>query len=37
VGGLPVGIQVVGRLGQEARLLEVALSLEAAWSQLPAA
>jgi Asp-tRNA(Asn)/Glu-tRNA(Gln) amidotransferase A subunit family amidase len=29
--GLPVGVQVVGRFGQEARLVEVALALEAAW------
>ncbi len=31
VGGLPVGIQVVGHLGGLARLLEVALALEAIW------
>jgi Asp-tRNA(Asn)/Glu-tRNA(Gln) amidotransferase A subunit family amidase len=29
--GLPVGIQVVGHFGEEARLVEVALALEAAW------
>lgn len=29
--GLPVGIQVVGHFGQEARLVAVALALEAAW------
>ncbi len=29
--GLPVGIQVVGRFGREAELVEVALALEAAW------
>jgi aspartyl-tRNA(Asn)/glutamyl-tRNA(Gln) amidotransferase subunit A len=33
VTGLPVGIQVVGHLGQEARLVEVALALEKAWRQ----
>jgi amidase len=27
----PVGIQVVGRFGEEAALVEVALALEAAW------
>jgi aspartyl-tRNA(Asn)/glutamyl-tRNA(Gln) amidotransferase subunit A len=36
VSGLPVGIQVVGHLGQERRLLEVALALETAWSSLGA-
>ena len=30
-GGLPVGIQVVGRFGRERGLVEVALALEAAW------
>lgn len=30
-GGLPVGIQVVGHFGQEARLVEVAMALEQAW------
>jgi aspartyl-tRNA(Asn)/glutamyl-tRNA(Gln) amidotransferase subunit A len=30
--GLPVGIQVVGHFGEEARLVEVALALERAWS-----
>jgi aspartyl-tRNA(Asn)/glutamyl-tRNA(Gln) amidotransferase subunit A len=29
--GLPVGVQVVGRFGREAELVEVALALEAAW------
>jgi aspartyl-tRNA(Asn)/glutamyl-tRNA(Gln) amidotransferase subunit A len=29
--GLPVGIQVVGHLGREDRLLEVALALESTW------
>jgi aspartyl-tRNA(Asn)/glutamyl-tRNA(Gln) amidotransferase subunit A len=29
--GLPVGIQVIGRFGDEATLVEVALTLEAAW------
>jgi aspartyl-tRNA(Asn)/glutamyl-tRNA(Gln) amidotransferase subunit A len=29
--GLPVGIQVVGHFGEDARLVEVALALEAAW------
>jgi Asp-tRNA(Asn)/Glu-tRNA(Gln) amidotransferase A subunit family amidase len=33
VSGLPVGIQVVGHLGQESRLVEVALALEKAWSR----
>ncbi|MBJ7602712.1 MAG: amidase [Candidatus Dormibacteraeota bacterium] len=32
--GLPVGIQVVGRFGQEARLVEASLALEAAWAQV---
>ncbi len=32
--GLPVGVQVVGRFGQEARLVGVALALEAAWSHV---
>ncbi|MDQ6636746.1 MAG: amidase [Candidatus Dormibacteraeota bacterium] len=32
--GLPVGVQVVGRFGQEARLVGVALALEAAWAQV---
>ncbi len=31
--GLPVGIQVVGRFGREAELVEVALALEAAWKR----
>jgi aspartyl-tRNA(Asn)/glutamyl-tRNA(Gln) amidotransferase subunit A len=31
VDGLPVGIQVVGHLNQEAHLVEVALALESAW------
>ena len=31
VSGLPVGIQVVGHLNQEARLVAVALALEKAW------
>ncbi|MDQ6897899.1 MAG: amidase [Candidatus Dormibacteraeota bacterium] len=31
--GLPVGVQVVARFGQEARLVGVALALEAAWSR----
>jgi aspartyl-tRNA(Asn)/glutamyl-tRNA(Gln) amidotransferase subunit A len=30
-GRLPVGVQVVGHLGEEARLVEVALALEEAW------
>jgi aspartyl-tRNA(Asn)/glutamyl-tRNA(Gln) amidotransferase subunit A len=34
VDGLPVGIQVVGRFGQEAELVEVALALEDAWRGL---
>jgi aspartyl-tRNA(Asn)/glutamyl-tRNA(Gln) amidotransferase subunit A len=34
VDGLPVGIQVVGHFGQEARLVEVALALEDAWRRL---
>jgi aspartyl-tRNA(Asn)/glutamyl-tRNA(Gln) amidotransferase subunit A len=29
--GLPVGVQAVGHFGQEARLVEAALALEAAW------
>jgi Asp-tRNA(Asn)/Glu-tRNA(Gln) amidotransferase A subunit family amidase len=29
--GLPVGIQVVGRPGEDLRLLEVSLALEAQW------
>jgi Asp-tRNA(Asn)/Glu-tRNA(Gln) amidotransferase A subunit family amidase len=29
--GLPAGVQVVGRFGQEGRLVEAALALEAAW------
>lgn len=33
VDGIPVGIQVVGHLGQEAALVEVALALEVAWHQ----
>jgi aspartyl-tRNA(Asn)/glutamyl-tRNA(Gln) amidotransferase subunit A len=33
-GGLPVGIQVVGHFGEDARLVEVALALEAAWRTL---
>jgi aspartyl-tRNA(Asn)/glutamyl-tRNA(Gln) amidotransferase subunit A len=36
VHGLPVGVQVVGRLGDEATVIEVALALETAWSKLPA-
>jgi aspartyl-tRNA(Asn)/glutamyl-tRNA(Gln) amidotransferase subunit A len=36
VHGLPVGVQVVGRLGDEATVIEVALALETAWSRLPA-
>jgi aspartyl-tRNA(Asn)/glutamyl-tRNA(Gln) amidotransferase subunit A len=36
VSGLPVGIQVVGHLNHEARLVEVALALEKAWQALPA-
>jgi len=31
VSGLPVGIQVVGRPGEDLRLLEVAMALEAQW------
>jgi aspartyl-tRNA(Asn)/glutamyl-tRNA(Gln) amidotransferase subunit A len=31
VDGLPVGVQVVGHLGEEARLVAVALALELAW------
>ena len=31
VTGLPVGIQVIGHHGQDARLLEVALGLESEW------
>jgi aspartyl-tRNA(Asn)/glutamyl-tRNA(Gln) amidotransferase subunit A len=31
VDGLPVGIQVVGRPGDDARLLEVAMALESMW------
>jgi aspartyl-tRNA(Asn)/glutamyl-tRNA(Gln) amidotransferase subunit A len=34
VSGLPVGIQVVGHYGKERDLVEVALALESAWSQL---
>ncbi len=34
VPGLPVGIQVVGHHGQDARLLEVALGLERAWASV---
>jgi Asp-tRNA(Asn)/Glu-tRNA(Gln) amidotransferase A subunit family amidase len=30
--GLPVGVQVVGHFGQEGRLVETALALEAAWA-----
>ena len=30
--GMPVGVQVVGHFGQEARLVEAALALEAAWT-----
>ena len=33
--GMPVGIQVVGHFGEEARLVEVALALEAAWKDFP--
>jgi Asp-tRNA(Asn)/Glu-tRNA(Gln) amidotransferase A subunit family amidase len=29
--GMPVGIQVVGHFGQESRLVEAAMALEAAW------
>jgi Asp-tRNA(Asn)/Glu-tRNA(Gln) amidotransferase A subunit family amidase len=32
VTGLPVGIQIVGRIGTDARLAEVALALERSWS-----
>lgn len=35
--GLPVGIQVIGHFGEEARLVEVALALEQAWSGPPSA
>ena len=35
--GMPVGIQVVGHHGEEARLVEVALALEAAWKAIPIA
>lgn len=31
VDGIPVGVQVVGRFGAEAAVVEVALALEAAW------
>lgn len=31
--GLPVGVQVVGRFGREAELVETALALEAAWAR----
>jgi aspartyl-tRNA(Asn)/glutamyl-tRNA(Gln) amidotransferase subunit A len=34
VDGLPVGIQVVGHFAEDARLVEVALALEAAWRTL---
>jgi aspartyl-tRNA(Asn)/glutamyl-tRNA(Gln) amidotransferase subunit A len=34
VDGLPVGIQVVGHRGEEARLVEVALALELQWASL---
>ena len=34
VYGLPVGVQVVGHFGDEARLVEVALALEEAWRSL---
>ena len=34
VNGMPVGIQVVGHLGRERELVEVALALEAAWREL---
>ena len=34
VDGMPVGIQVVGHFGEDARLVEVALALEAAWRTL---
>jgi aspartyl-tRNA(Asn)/glutamyl-tRNA(Gln) amidotransferase subunit A len=33
--GLPVGVQVVGHFGDEARLVEVALALEKAWTGEP--
>lgn len=33
VAGMPVGVQVVGRFGQEARLVAVASALEAAWAR----
>ncbi len=33
--GLPVGLQVVGHFGEEERLVEVALALEAAWGGRP--
>ena len=29
--GMPIGVQVVGHFGQEGRLIEAALALEAAW------
>ena len=32
VSGLPVGIQVVGRAGEDARTVGVARALESAWS-----
>jgi Asp-tRNA(Asn)/Glu-tRNA(Gln) amidotransferase A subunit family amidase len=32
VTGLPVGIQVVGRIGTDARLAEIAFALERSWS-----
>jgi aspartyl-tRNA(Asn)/glutamyl-tRNA(Gln) amidotransferase subunit A len=35
VTGLPVGIQIVGHLNQEAHLVEVALALETAWRETP--
>jgi Asp-tRNA(Asn)/Glu-tRNA(Gln) amidotransferase A subunit family amidase len=35
--GLPVGIQVVGHLGQDAALLKVAAALEARWGTRGAA
>ena len=34
--GLPVGIQVVGHRGDDARVAEIALALERAWSTSPA-